>query len=375
MGKRIKILYTIPNFDTAGSGKVVYDLVKGLDRSIFEPEICCFHSRGKFYSEIEKLNLKIHLFRFATPYRPFLTLPFRVLKIRRFFKKNRFDIIHSWHWSSDFTEPLGARLAGIPFVYTKKAMGWGNKAWIWRSKLSTKIIAINSDMMSQFFKTMTHKTVQMPLGVDTEDYKPGLERDLSLSKLQLNQDDFIIVSVANLVAVKGIEILIKAVNELNDAAVKVLIIGSDDNEYGEMLKSTYQSDSIEFLGKKEDVRPYLALADVFVIPTKDEGRKEGMPIAPLEAMASGRIVLGSRISGIKDILAPFENCLFEPSNTRKLSEKIKLIKGMSISEREALANAMRAHVLQNLSIEKCITDHEDLYKTLVEPKKALNQSK
>ena len=28
--KKIKILYTIPNFDTAGSGKVVYDLVKGI---------------------------------------------------------------------------------------------------------------------------------------------------------------------------------------------------------------------------------------------------------------------------------------------------------------------------------------------------------
>jgi len=47
--KKIKILYTIPNFDTAGSGKVVYDLVKNLDRTIFEPEICCFHKKGFFY--------------------------------------------------------------------------------------------------------------------------------------------------------------------------------------------------------------------------------------------------------------------------------------------------------------------------------------
>ena len=39
MAKRIKILFTIPNFDTAGSGKVVYDLVNGLDKEIFEPEI------------------------------------------------------------------------------------------------------------------------------------------------------------------------------------------------------------------------------------------------------------------------------------------------------------------------------------------------
>ena len=64
-------------------------------------------------------------------------------EIKNFFKKHQFDIIHSWHWSSDFSEPLAAKMAGIPFVYTKKAMGWGNKAWTLRSKLSTKIVVVN----------------------------------------------------------------------------------------------------------------------------------------------------------------------------------------------------------------------------------------
>ena len=89
------------------------------------------------------------MFPFAIGYRPFITFPFRLIKTIRFFRKQKFDLIHSWHWSSDFTEPFAAKLAGIPFVYTKKAMGWGNKAWLWRSKLSTNIIAINNDMMIQ----------------------------------------------------------------------------------------------------------------------------------------------------------------------------------------------------------------------------------
>ncbi|MBE9490445.1 MAG: glycosyltransferase, partial [Bacteroidetes bacterium] len=116
MNKRIKILFTIPNFNTAGSGKVVYDLVKGLDKSIFEPEICCFHNKGEFFKTIQELGVKIHLFQFAAPYRPFISFPFRVLKIYKFFKTHHFDLIHSWHWSSDISEPLAAKLAGIPFV-------------------------------------------------------------------------------------------------------------------------------------------------------------------------------------------------------------------------------------------------------------------
>jgi glycosyltransferase involved in cell wall biosynthesis len=225
MTKRIKILFTIPNFDTAGSGKVVYDLVKGLDKTIFEPEICCFHSKGAFFKTIQSLGVPIHLFEFATPYRPFLSFPFRVLKIYRFFRQHDFDIIHSWHWSSDFSEPLAAKLAGIPFVYTKKAMGWGNRAWTWRSRLSTKIIAINSDMMSQFFSDMLNKTSYIPLGVDAEYFRPQPKSYITPEGVKIEKGDFVIVSVANLVPVKGIELLLEAVKLMHDGIIQVFIIG------------------------------------------------------------------------------------------------------------------------------------------------------
>lgn len=365
MNKRIKILYTIPNFDTAGSGKVVYDLVKGLDRSRFEPEICCNHSRGAFFKKIEDLGVKIHIFSFTTPYRPLFTLPLRVLKIKRFFKKNKFDIIHSWHWSSDFTEPLAAKLAGIPFVYTKKAMGWGNKAWRWRSKLSTKIIAINSDMMSEFFNEMRDKTEQIPLGVDTNHYSITRSDANMKDQYEIKEKDFIIVSIANLVPVKGIEVLLRAIKKLNPSNVKVFIIGDDSSDYGQSLKNGYQSDQVKFIGKQVDVRPFLAMADLFVIPTKDEGRKEGMPIAPLEAMSTATVVLGSNISGIKDILDPFPNCIFEPSNEEQLAQKIDNIMCMNDLEREKLGLEMRAYVENNLSLEKCISNHEFFYTNLV----------
>src|SRR5690606_33171444 len=151
MNKRIRILYTIPNFNTAGSGKSVYDLIKGLDRTIFEPEICCFHSQGAFFKEVESLGVTIHIFPFTTSYRPWPTFLLRVLKIKRFFKQHQFDLIHSWHWSSDISEPLAAKLAGIPYIYTKKAMGWGNRYWRWRSKLSTHVIVVNQDMVTEYF--------------------------------------------------------------------------------------------------------------------------------------------------------------------------------------------------------------------------------
>lgn len=364
MPRRIKILYTIPNFDTAGSGKVVYDLVRGLDKTVFAPEIACFHKSGDLFKDVERLDVPIHKLTFAQPYRPLWALPYRIYNISKFFKQHRFDIIHSWHWSSDFTEPLAAKLAGIPFVYTKKAMGWGNKAWKWRTQLSTKVIAINIDMVNTFLQPYKSKVIYMPLGVDTNYFKPQVPNQALKEKLDIGPEDFVIITVANLVPVKGVEILLKAVRALNDPDIKLLIIGRDDNDYAKALKEKYTANTISFLGPQHDVRPYLALSDVFVIPTKNEGRKEGLPIAPLEAMASERIVLGSRVSGINDILKVFPEFLFEPSKIDALVEKIKDVRNISIKKRYSKSKAMRAYVEKNFDLKQCVLNHEHLYKTI-----------
>ncbi|WP_048331117.1 glycosyltransferase [Bizionia psychrotolerans] len=249
--KRIRVLYTIPNFNTAGSGKSVYDLVKGLDREVFEPEICCFHNKGAFFKEVEKLDVKIHIFPFTTDYRPRLTFLLRVLKIRSFFKKHQFDIIHSWHWSSDISEPLAAKLAGIPYVYTKKAMGWQSRFWSIRSKLSSKIITVNTDMVSAYFSKMLYKIETFPLAIDVGTYKPmGSSTELQ-KQLGLLPDDFVIISVANLVPVKGIETLCDAVSLLQNPKLKVLIVGDDTGVYAQVLKTQFKDQNgLQFLGKK-----------------------------------------------------------------------------------------------------------------------------
>ncbi|MFT6127206.1 MAG: glycosyltransferase involved in cell wall biosynthesis [Flavobacteriaceae bacterium] len=365
MPKPIKILFTIPNFDTAGSGKVVYDLVRGLDKNKFNPEICCFHDKGAFFKEIEELGVPIHLFKFTAAYKPFTSLPFRIHNIYKFFKKHKFDLIHSWHWSSDFTEPLAAKMAGIPFVYTKKAMGWGNKSWRWRTHLSSKIIAINKDMLEQFFSNYKSKMVYMPLGVDTTKFSYLEIKRNTPCGLVFKVSDFVIVSIANLVPVKGIEVLLNAVKQLDNENIQVLIVGDKDNTYGESLEKEFASKQVHFIGKQLDVKAYLAVANVFVIPTKNEGRKEGMPLAPLEAMASGRLVIGSNIAGIKDILGNFKSFLFEAGNSQALAAIIIEIMNMTNEERLSLGRELRRNVENSYSLESCIKHHESLYINLL----------
>ncbi|HNU60151.1 MAG TPA: glycosyltransferase, partial [Aquaticitalea sp.] len=198
--KKIKILYTIPNFDTAGSGKVVYDLVKGLDPSRFEVHIACFHDRGAFFKEVEALGRPIHIVKTITNYYPYVTLFSRIWSISRFFRRQKFDLVHSWQWSNDWTEAVAAKLSGSRWIYTKKAMGYGSRHWRIKSYLADFIITIN-DEMRQYFPNKKAQGL-IPLGLDTDFYSP-------IHFQHIPSDGFRVITVANLVPVKGIEILIK----------------------------------------------------------------------------------------------------------------------------------------------------------------------
>lgn len=360
MKNKIKILYTIPNFKTAGSGKVVYDLVKGLDKDKFAPEICCSHSEGEFFKEVEKLNVPIHVFNSTTDLKPYTSFPIRLLKIILFLRKHQFDLIHSWHWSSDISEPLAAKIACIPWIFTKKAMSWGSpKKWKLRSLLSTRILVLNKDMIPRYFEKLKNKVDLIYLGVDINKYIPQEKIYTTPLGHTFTKEDFVIVTVANLVPIKGIEYLIRAVNNVNDSSMKLLIVGNNQNEYGQTLVSENTNPNIYFIDKQMDVRPYHAVADVFVIPTKTSW--EGLPVAPLEAMSSQRIVLGSNVEGVKEVLASFPEFMFPAKDADALVEKILEIKQMSSKDKQNLALKMRNEIVSNFSLEQCVHKHELFY--------------
>jgi glycosyltransferase involved in cell wall biosynthesis len=371
--KKIKILYTIPNFDTAGSGKVLYDLAKGLDKEKFEVSIACRNSKGSFFSEIEKLGVPIFFIETSKPLRPYSTLYFRIKPFINFLKQHQFDLVHSWNWSSDWSEVLATRLSGAKFIYTKKAMSWGNIHWKIKSYLAHFIITINEEMKSYFSYKKSQKLIS--LGLDINYYTPNL------FSRNLNTSDFKIITVANLVAVKGIEVLIEAIHKLRNSKIHLEILGNngieileDGSEYDyygflqELVSDLNMANQVTFLGGKKDVRPFLVNSDLYVIPTLNKGRKEGMPMALVEAMAMGVPVLGSNISGINFVLKDFPTLQFNAGDSDDLSQKIHLFYKQSDDEKNQLGKKLRDYCIHHFSAHTFVKLHEDLYVQLMKNK-------
>lgn len=149
----------------------------------------------------------------------------------------------------------------------------------------------------------------IPNGVDINNFKRRFLRadtDELISQLGLAGDEKIIITTSRLVKKNAIDIVIRGLSVLKAAghglAVKFLILGSgqEARPLKELAKRLGVLDDVLFVGSvsHDELPKYLAIADVFVRPS----RSEGLGNSFIEAMASGVPIIGTPVGGIPDFL-------------------------------------------------------------------------
>ncbi len=119
---------------------------------------------------------------------------------------------------------------------------------------------------------------------------------------------------------------------------------------------------LHFLGWRENVSEIVRAADVFVLPSL----KEGLPLAMLEAMASGVPIVATPVNGIPDVISDGENGLLVPvQNPSALASAI-----IRIFDDPALAAnlsaAGRATVEHDFSMQKLVATMQHMYRALLQ---------
>lgn len=361
---KIKVLFTIPNFDTAGSGIAVFKVAAGLNKEIFEPHIFCLHDRGTFFQTVKKSGIPVHIFQFTFKVRPVWRIIVNVWRISKFFKRNKFHIVHSYHYAADYSEGLAVKMAGIKWGYTKKNMNWGGSSkngWKLRSFFADFIAVQNSDMIDLFYPR-SNKTYLLPAGVDTTEFFPQKRDKKLLTELQLDDSSKIIMNVANMVPLKNLDILIRAFSQISDQKALLMLVGDNENNHGIELGRLVENLNIKhrvfFTGKRMDVSRFLSIAHLFVLPSS----KEGSPIALLEAMACGVPVIGTQIPGIKDQLAKFPEFIVPVRDVDALRQKMEEVLAMPQDKLDELRQTLVDEVQNSFTLKQEIARHEEMYK-------------
>ena len=352
MPKKKRILFTIPNFKTAGSQYVVLALIQNIDTTRYIPYVAVERFPENIPQWIPN-EQRIVTNRTQSLWRD-------TASFSKLLKKHQIDLVHSWDYKSESIEAIGCKRAGVPYLFTKKNDAW-SKRWFLKSILATHIAYDNPDMKQRFFSSrwFKHKITFIPHGVNTTVFQPS-------SKKRTIKDDFHICTVGNIGANKNQLFLIKALRKLPET-IKVNLYGKADTKYLSVIKeaiATYKLEKrVQFHGfiANEELPKILQKQDVFVLPSK----REGLPVSVLEALACGVPSLCSDSGGGARFIFGdrADEHIFEIDNQQDFMSKLKpLIEDVSYySEKQKQAIA----IAKEFDVVKETSAYAHLYKKLL----------
>jgi glycosyltransferase involved in cell wall biosynthesis len=163
---------------------------------------------------------------------------------------------------------------------------------------------------------------------------------------------------------KGVDVLLKAIAELNALGLKTTCTVVGDGPLKEQLQETAQTLGVAgqtvFAGVCADPADYLKKASFFVLPS----RSEGMPNVLLEAMACGLPIIATSVGGIPDIIRDGCNGLvIAPDDVPALRLALtSLMTDHDLVRR--LGKQARKDAEEHFSIDKVADAYLSLYQTI-----------
>lgn len=175
--------------------------------------------------------------------------------------------------------------------------------------------------------------------------------------LRISAEDFIFCFVGRIVKDKGVNELVEAFDKLSKEYdnIHLMLIGPEEGEsdpINDVTKELLESHCrIYSLGRKNDVRPYIAASNALVLPSY----REGLGQVILEANALGVPCIATDIIGPKDVIEPLVNGeLVKARDVDSLYQKMKewvnspsFVKDMGKTSRALVESRFAQDVVQN----------------------------
>ena len=330
-----KIVFVVAAPETVSSFLLAY--IHGLAK-LHEVHVVCSLNAGQsirgLATAIKVHDIKIHR-------DPKLLADLVSLKnLYKFFKQEKFDIVHSYTPKAGFLTQISSYFAGIEQrFHTFTGQVWATKTGLARSflKMLDKITAslatfclVDSPSQQQFLiaeKLLTKNNSRVLLqgsvsGVNLEKFSFCKNaRQRLRAEHNIADSDFVFLFVGRLKKDKGIPELITAFNQLTQtqmsAAIenqaKLVIIGTDEENLAELLQG---NGNIIYLGFKSNVNEYYSFADMLCLPS----HREGFGNVIIEAAACQLPSIASNIYGLSDAVQDgYSGYLHEVRNAQEIT--------------------------------------------------------
>lgn len=199
---------------------------------------------------------------------------------------------------------------------------------------ATHVYANSFNLKDYMRKYLTCKNVNIIAqgsvnGVDVDWFEDTLDpmTKVNLKKqLNIESQDFVVTFVGRIVEDKGINELLSVFNRLSQrfTHLKLLLIGDLEEDLDPISEESkailIQNKQITHIKFQQDIRPFLSITNLFVLPSY----REGLPNVLIEAGSYGIPLLAANINGCNEVIIHEKNgLLIEPKNEQDLQNGIE----------------------------------------------------
>jgi glycosyltransferase involved in cell wall biosynthesis len=253
----------------------------------------------------------------------------RVLSYLKCFHKRSEAIFHFHCFSQEFMNweaILAARLAGKQVVATlHHTVGWNRRlfdpgfifqrlAW----KLASRLI-VTTQAGKELVEQKAPRGITDVIPCMIQDVVSPIPRDRARRALDVSDHDFLVVVISRLAQSKGLIDLVNAVRALGKHRQMRLMIAGDGPCRGELSELIKDDQRIRLLGHVREKSNIFAAADLFALPSYEEGF--GMVYA--EAARHGVPSIASDLPQVREVVVDGETgWLVQPGNVERIRTTI-----------------------------------------------------
>ena len=275
---------------------------------------------------------------------------------------NRPLIVHTFH---------GHVLRGYFGPVRAKAFGLLER---WLARVSDVLVAVSPQVRDDLVAlgvAPAEKFAVLRLGIELDRRVASQDGRVEMRRLLgVPPERFVVGWIGRMTGVKRTDDLLLTLKGVRDRGVDACLWMVGDGPDRDRVEHAAQRLGLArhcfFLGYQEDISPYYAAFDAFLLPSANEGT----PVVAIEALAAGRPVVATRVGGVPDVVRDGEDgFLAQMGDVETLADRLATL-AADTGLRRAMGECGRARVLPRYAVDRLIDDVDRLYRALLTARRA-----
>ena len=317
--RRVRVLHVIDSLNLGGAQGVLINLIRHGDTSRFEFEAATLYGHGVYWDNLHELGVPVHSLSFDA------RVPLYVPRLAWLYFTRRYDIVHTHLIGANvIAKPLAA-LCRVPIRInhdhcndkTADLRRWVPTIDKLANRFATHLIAVSESIREYAIEKEELPAARVSTiynGIDLDIYRPRPEaRAAARAKLGLPPDAFVVTGVGRLSSQKNFALFLTVAAAVLTRYPLAFFLIAGTGPQDQLLREQAHHLGIEsrlwFLGYVPAMADLYPAVDMLLLTSL----YEGLPITILEAMATGTVIVSSRLDGVEEILEDGVDCALAPS--------------------------------------------------------------